>query len=232
MQLSQTVVARQARFARPFCASSSRSAYLGTRIQLSKTLGELSNRRTAPQGCEGTPAAVVLVVAARTARCDTSVAALPGAAVVALPILPPGMSRLQACPSCLPAVGAAPLRRSLCVRPSSAWAPRRRSLSALWRWWCLAPRASQRWGLHHGHTNDRSACRDVAATAAPARTLLAGSAPCAPRLRALPSACLPAVQAAKSLGSTLRSFAPTIREITSVSQELKSTLEQVCALPG
>lgn len=34
-------------------------------------------------------------------------------------------------------------------------------------------------------------------------------------------------QAAKSLGSTLRSFAPTIREITSVSQELKSTLEQV-----
>ncbi|KAI7837812.1 hypothetical protein COHA_008301, partial [Chlorella ohadii] len=33
-------------------------------------------------------------------------------------------------------------------------------------------------------------------------------------------------QAAKSLGSTLRSFAPTIREITSVSQELKSTLEQ------
>jgi TatA/E family protein of Tat protein translocase len=34
-------------------------------------------------------------------------------------------------------------------------------------------------------------------------------------------------QAAKSVGSTLRSFAPTLREITSVSQELKSTLEQV-----
>lgn len=34
------------------------------------------------------------------------------------------------------------------------------------------------------------------------------------------------LQAAKSVGSTLRSFAPTIREITSVSQELKSTLEQ------
>lgn len=34
-------------------------------------------------------------------------------------------------------------------------------------------------------------------------------------------------QAAKSLGSTLRAFAPTIREITSVSQELKSSLEQV-----
>ena len=34
-------------------------------------------------------------------------------------------------------------------------------------------------------------------------------------------------QAAKSMGATLRAFAPTIRELTSVSQELKSTLEQV-----
>ena len=34
-------------------------------------------------------------------------------------------------------------------------------------------------------------------------------------------------QVAKSLGATLRSFAPTIRELTSVSQELKSTLENV-----
>jgi len=39
------------------------------------------------------------------------------------------------------------------------------------------------------------------------------------------------LQAAKSLGSTLRSFAPTIREITSVSQELKDPLEQVGAGP-
>lgn len=44
MQLSQPVVARQARVTRPFCTSSSRSAYLGTRIQLSKALGELNKR--------------------------------------------------------------------------------------------------------------------------------------------------------------------------------------------
>ena len=37
---------------------------------------------------------------------------------------------------------------------------------------------------------------------------------------------LPAlVQAAKSLGQTLRAFQPTIRELTQVSAELKSTLE-------
>ena len=47
---------------------------------------------------------------------------------------------------------------------------------------------------------------------------------CTSRL-AYPHRCSP--QAAKSLGATLRSFAPTIREITSVSQELKSTLENV-----
>lgn len=33
------------------------------------------------------------------------------------------------------------------------------------------------------------------------------------------------LQAAKSLGSTLRAFQPTIRELTQVSAELKSTLE-------
>jgi TatA/E family protein of Tat protein translocase len=33
-------------------------------------------------------------------------------------------------------------------------------------------------------------------------------------------------QAAKSLGATLRAFAPTIRELTQVSTELRSTLEQ------
>ena len=33
-------------------------------------------------------------------------------------------------------------------------------------------------------------------------------------------------QAAKSLGATLRAFAPTIRELTDVSNELKSTLEE------
>lgn len=50
--------------------------------------------------------------------------------------------------------------------------------------------------------------------------------------RRLPTRALPNLQAAKSLGSTLRSFAPTIRELTSVSQELKSTLEQVRLRPG
>ena len=33
------------------------------------------------------------------------------------------------------------------------------------------------------------------------------------------------MQAAKSLGQTLRAFQPTIRELTQVSAELKSTLE-------
>jgi TatA/E family protein of Tat protein translocase len=37
-------------------------------------------------------------------------------------------------------------------------------------------------------------------------------------------------QAAKSLGATLRAFAPTIREITQVSSELKSTLENEIGL--
>ena len=37
-------------------------------------------------------------------------------------------------------------------------------------------------------------------------------------------------QAAKSLGSTLRAFAPTIRELTQVSTELKSTLEEEIGL--
>lgn len=37
-------------------------------------------------------------------------------------------------------------------------------------------------------------------------------------------------QAAKSLGSTLRAFQPTIRELTQVSNELKSTLEQEIGL--
>ena len=37
-------------------------------------------------------------------------------------------------------------------------------------------------------------------------------------------------QAAKSLGSTLRAFAPTIRELTQVSSELKSTLEEEIGL--
>jgi hypothetical protein len=36
-----------------------------------------------------------------------------------------------------------------------------------------------------------------------------------------------AVQAAKSLGQTLRAFQPTIREVVEVSQEIKGTLEQV-----
>jgi len=37
-------------------------------------------------------------------------------------------------------------------------------------------------------------------------------------------------QAAKSLGATLRAFAPTIRELTQVSSELKSTLEEEIGL--
>ena len=37
-------------------------------------------------------------------------------------------------------------------------------------------------------------------------------------------------QAAKSLGATLRAFAPTIRELTQVSSELKSTLEDEIGL--
>lgn len=37
-------------------------------------------------------------------------------------------------------------------------------------------------------------------------------------------------QAAKSLGATLRAFAPTIRELTEVSNELKSTLEEEIGL--
>jgi hypothetical protein len=36
-----------------------------------------------------------------------------------------------------------------------------------------------------------------------------------------------ALQAAKSLGQTLRAFQPTIREVVEVSQEIKGTLEQV-----
>ncbi|KAL4423263.1 hypothetical protein ABPG77_004532 [Micractinium sp. CCAP 211/92] len=119
MQLSQTVVARQARFARPFCASSSRSAYLGTRIQLSKTLGvpQLPARR-------GRSTTAAQPVRAAFFGVGAPEALLVG--VVALVVFGPK-------------------------------------------------------GL---------------------------------------------AEAAKSLGSTLRSFAPTIREITSVSQELKSTLEQ------
>jgi hypothetical protein len=37
------------------------------------------------------------------------------------------------------------------------------------------------------------------------------------------------MQAAKSLGQTLRAFQPTIKEVVEVSQEIKGTLEQVCA---
>jgi TatA/E family protein of Tat protein translocase len=37
-------------------------------------------------------------------------------------------------------------------------------------------------------------------------------------------------QAAKSLGATLRAFAPTVRELTQVSAELKSTLEEEIGL--
>lgn len=37
-------------------------------------------------------------------------------------------------------------------------------------------------------------------------------------------------QAAKSLGATLRAFAPTLRELTAVSTELKSTLEEEIGL--
>lgn len=37
-------------------------------------------------------------------------------------------------------------------------------------------------------------------------------------------------QAAKSIGETLRAFAPTIRELTQVSSELKSTLEEEIGL--
>jgi hypothetical protein len=36
------------------------------------------------------------------------------------------------------------------------------------------------------------------------------------------------LQAAKSLGQTLRAFQPTIKEVVEVSQEIKGTLEQVC----
>lgn len=53
MQLSQTVLARQARVARPVYALSSRSAYMGTRIQRNKALGEFNERQTALQGLEG-----------------------------------------------------------------------------------------------------------------------------------------------------------------------------------
>jgi hypothetical protein len=35
------------------------------------------------------------------------------------------------------------------------------------------------------------------------------------------------VQAAKSVGQTLRAFQPTIREVVEASQEIKGTLEQV-----
>lgn len=41
------------------------------------------------------------------------------------------------------------------------------------------------------------------------------------------SCCLCCLQAAKSLGQTLRAFQPTIREVVEVSQEIKGTLEQV-----
>lgn len=37
------------------------------------------------------------------------------------------------------------------------------------------------------------------------------------------------LQAAKSLGQTLRAFQPTIREVVEVSNEIKGTLEQVTA---
>jgi hypothetical protein len=40
------------------------------------------------------------------------------------------------------------------------------------------------------------------------------------------------LQAAKSLGQTLRAFQPTIREVVEVSQEIKGTLEQVRLLSG
>ncbi len=36
-------------------------------------------------------------------------------------------------------------------------------------------------------------------------------------------------QAAKSLGQTLRAFQPTIKEVVGVGQELKGSLEKVCA---
>ena len=42
-----------------------------------------------------------------------------------------------------------------------------------------------------------------------------------------PLACHACVQAAKSAGQALRSFQPTIREVVSVTSELKGTIEQV-----
>lgn len=41
----------------------------------------------------------------------------------------------------------------------------------------------------------------------------------------VPVVCL--LQAAKSVGQTLRAFQPTIKEVVEVSQEIKGTLEQV-----